>query len=88
MITVTVFGKPMLRILSTHNSSNTSVSFRVDFSLFLVQIIKTNCIFLEEESVCVSVCLLRLNPLLGLFLSLSSLLHEGLSLSLSFSGLQ
>lgn len=56
------------------------------FSLFLVQIIKTDCIFLEEGLV--SVCLLQLYPFLRLFLSLSPLLYEGLSLPLSFPGLQ
>lgn len=56
------------------------------FLCFLVQIIKTNIVYFWRKKL--SVCLLRLNPLLGLFLSLSSLLHVGLSLSLSSPGLQ
>ena len=56
MITVMVFDEPMLSILSTHSSSNTSVSLLSGFLLcFWYRSLKTNHIFLEEDVVCVFV---------------------------------
>lgn len=70
----------MLSILCTHNSSDTSVSFRVDFSLFLVQIIKTNCIFLEEQIVCVFITPSSLPGIVSLSVFASSQKPESLAL--------
>lgn len=87
MITVMVSGNNPCSAYCPHTTHPTPV-FPSEWIVlcFLVQIIKTNCIFLEEELV--SVGLLLMNPFLRLLLSLSSLFNEGLSLPFSFPGLQ